>query len=397
MLRNLVRPLPPIGLGLGLLLLLMAPVYAGTPPKRPQRRLETSGSFPAATGGVSGQATFPSNPLNTPTQGNTVTNPKPAFDWDDADGPVISYTLLITGPDTFAGVLGPSTTAAITTTGSGYTSTQIFPNGVYTWTVQAHNGAEVSGYVAPYTFTLEALWQVYLPLVQKAPACPSTSGASFERIPFEGAPTDHPDYLHGDLNLDLRGYSLTGASLGLVDYGNPPEDSPQLAGLFQPNRGPDITSAYRVNSWEWDPARCGGNPHGCPGTPLTTWDVTLMGLATTPGESVYIPERNASIYQGVYKALVLYAEERRITLAYTREDTVANGYAVHIENLCVDPNLLALYQAQTDAGGWHVTGHLPALRNDQALGTALGGQILVAVRDRGSFMDPRAKDWWTGY
>ena len=96
--------------------------------------------------------------------------------------------------------------------------------------------------------------------------------------------------------------------------------------------------------------------------------------------------------------MVLYAEERRITLNYTRDDTVANGYTVHLENICVDPNLLALYRAQTDGSGWHITGRLPALRNNQRLGTAFVGGVRVAIRDRGAFMDPRSgKDWWVGY
>ena len=96
--------------------------------------------------------------------------------------------------------------------------------------------------------------------------------------------------------------------------------------------------------------------------------------------------------------MVLYAEERRITLGYTRRDSVATGYAVHIEDVCVDPNLLALYQAQTDSDGWHNTGYLPALRNNEALGTALDNEIKVAIRDNGAFMDPRSrKDWWQGY
>jgi hypothetical protein len=363
-----LRRLFGVALFVGLFLLLLVPVYAAV--------------------------SFPSDPLTTPAPGSTVTDPKPVFDWSDAQGTVISYTLLITGPGTTA-------TTSLTTTESVYTPTQILPNGSYTWTVQAHNGPEVSGFVAPSSFTIATEWQtVFLPVIMRSPppVCPLTSDATFEVIPFVGARADHPDYLHGDLNLSLRGYSPTSAYLGLVSYnGSGIEDSPQLAGLFQPNRGPNITSAYRVNDWIWDPNQCGGDPHGCAGDPLTQWGVTLMALATTPGEPVQIPERGASIYQGTYRVLVLYAEERRITLGYTREDSVANGYAVHLENLCVDPNLLALYRAQTDAGGWHVTGHLPALRHDQPLGTALGQAILVAVRDRGSFMDPRARDWWSGY
>ena len=254
----------------------------------------------------------------------------------------------------------------------------------------------MSGYVSPaYTFTVAAARQIFLPFIMTAPpGCPTTSSASFDLIPFVGARADHPDYLHGDLNLSLRGYALTSAALGLVDYsGAVDPNAPQLAGLFGPNRFPGISAVYQVNNWIWG---CG--EHGCPGAAITNPEVTLAGLITTPGEAIHIPERAPNIYSGVYKAMVLYAEERRITLGYTREDTVATGYAVQIENVCVNPNLLALYRTQTDAGGWHVTGHLPALRNDQPLGTAFGTEIQVAVRDRGTYMDPRSrKDWWWGY
>jgi hypothetical protein len=332
--------------------------------------------------------------LKTPVNGATITNPRPAFDWDDAEGAVISYTLLITGNGSLPG-------ATITSTESTYTPTQTMPNGVYTWTVQAHNGPEVSGYVTPpYTFTLETTWLVYLPLVIKpepTSSCPTTSTASFDFIPFSGAAADHPDYLHGDLNLSLRGYVPTSEALELVDYnGSFDSNAPQLAGLFEPNRFPGISTVFQVYDWDWG---CG--EHGCRNTDSfasSDFNVTLIGLVTTPGEPIYIPERDSDIYPGGYRAMVLYAEERRITLKYTREDNVIFGYTVHIENVCVDPNLLALYQAQTDSEGWHVTGHLPALRNNQVLGIALNTEIQVAIRDIGKFMDPRSrKDWWQGY
>jgi hypothetical protein len=93
--------------------------------------------------------------------------------------------------------------------------------------------------------------------------------------------------------------------------------------------------------------------------------------------------------------MVLYAEEKRITFGYTRRDTVAAGYAVHLEGVCVDPNLLALYRQQIRPDGYRATNRLPALRNNQPLGTALGTEIQLAIRDRGTFMDPRScKDWW---
>jgi len=116
-------------------------------------------------------------------------------------------------------------------------------------------------------------------------------------------------------------------------------------------------------------------------------------LGAGPDEPVSLPSRGPQIYAGGYTALVLYASEQRITLGYTRRDSVAPGYAVHLESVCVDPNLLALYRQANAAG----RGVLPALHNGDVLGTAREGEVLVAVRDRGTFMDPRTrKDWWKG-
>jgi hypothetical protein len=266
-------------------------------------------------------------------------------------------------------------------------------------------------YVEPYTSTA----QVEPPPSQAEPAakapeelvaalppvsagCPAVSETGFELIPIEGQPLkDHPGAVHGDLNLVLRGYVPIQEGLALVDYlGNTDGDPPQLAGLFDANRMPQISSVYRVNDWIWNSDQCGGHPRGCPGPPADTfWPVTLVGLATAPGEAIYPPERGAQIYSGGYVAMVLFAEAQRITLGYTRRASVATGYVVHIEDVCVDPNLVGLYQAQLDGAGWNDTGRLPALRNNQPLGTALSSEIKVAVRDAGSFMDPRSrKDWW---
>ncbi len=225
--------------------------------------------------------------------------------------------------------------------------------------------------------------------------CPATSTAAYNLIPFLPAPGQpRPDVLHGDLNLSLRGYSPTSAALRLVDYaGGADPNAPQLAGLLEPDAFPGISSAYQVNHWDWG---CG--EHGCPGSAITDWPVTLMGLNPQPGQPLHIPNRAPEIYSGGYRALVLYAEETRLTLGFTRDDSVAFGYAVHLENLCVDPNLLALYRAQQTAAGLRATGRLPALRENQPLGVAGSSEVLVAIRDRGAFMDPRSrKDWWPGW
>lgn len=240
--------------------------------------------------------------------------------------------------------------------------------------------------------------QLYLPVVLKSfsvLACPTVSTANFALIPISGEPIDHPDYLHGDLNLARRGYQLVeGVPLTLVDYpGITDPNSPQLPGVFADERLPIFSAAYQVNAWNWN---CG--EHGCPGDPLTDWPTTLIGLATTPGESIFIPSGAPTIFsQGGqnYKALVLYAEEKRITLGYTRMDSVAPGYSVHLENACVDPALLQLYRDQVGIDGFRSSGMLPALTENQPLGTAFGQEMRVAIRDRGTFMDPRSrKDWW---
>jgi hypothetical protein len=73
------------------------------------------------------------------------------------------------------------------------------------------------------------------------------------------------------------------------------------------------------------------------------------------------------------------------------KSNVVQGYTLHLEGLCVDPGLLASYRQWNAAG----RGQLPALRAGQAVGRARAARVGVAIRDTGSFMDPRsAKDWW---
>ena len=251
---------------------------------------------------------------------------------------------------------------------------------------------------------------IYLPIVMKnyspppPPSdCPAASTRSYYAIPVNPPPIDHPDYLHGDLNLSLRGWEPASAALQLVYYsGSHDADAPQLAGLFANNHHrPAFTAAWQVYDWNWG---CGD--HGCRGNLLTQWNATLLGLESAPGEEISIPTRSPNIYTDShqdYKAVVIYAEEKRITFVYIRMDRIATlepkGYAVHIEDVCVDPNLLALYRASLKSDGYRQDSYqLPALTNDQVLGTALSNEIKVAVRDGGTFMDPRSKyDWWQGY
>lgn len=121
---------------------------------------------------------------------------------------------------------------------------------------------------------------------------------------------------------------------------------------------------------------------------------TLLVLRAMAGKPIGMAHRRAQIDGGGYKALVLYAEATRMTLGYLRDDSVANGCAVHLEQFCVDPNLVALYASSTAAG----RSSRPALHEDEILGAAALGDIAVAVRDRGVFFDLGLRlDWRQGY
>ncbi|TEU19048.1 MAG: LysM peptidoglycan-binding domain-containing protein [Anaerolineales bacterium] len=210
-------------------------------------------------------------------------------------------------------------------------------------------------------------------------------GESYGDFSVNTAPTDPPAEEHPDLNLTMRGYEPINAYKGLVDYGGATDpNAPQLPGLFADNRTPTFSTVYQLYGWDWERKRRGSL--------VTNPEVSMAGLAVTPGETIHVPDSGYSIGGG-YEMLVLYATPERITLKYTPDDHVIWGYTLHVENIYVEPRLLALYQSWNEAG----RGRLPALRAGQAFGRARGDEIGVVIRDRGAFMDPRSrKDWWQG-
>lgn len=250
--------------------------------------------------------------------------------------------------------------------------------------------------------TRDAPFKIFLPFVVSGD-CPPQSAQVFNAIGVLPPPTDRPAEQHADLNLALRGYIPTTGFLGLVDIGGPTDsNAPQLYGLFADNRTPTFQKVYQVYDWDW-----GCN---CRGDPITDPSVSLVGMGVTAGEVVRVPPSGYNIgtsaftpVKGVqvdtpdggsgYEVLVLYANSRRITLKYTREDNVVRGYTIHVENVCVAPALLNLYNQWNAAG----RAQLPALRAGQTFGVAAGSELGVVIRDNGSFMDPRSrKDWWKG-
>jgi hypothetical protein len=220
-----------------------------------------------------------------------------------------------------------------------------------------------------------------------AAGCPTQSTNQYTNIPMEGVDLNHPDSQHGDLNLALRGYAPSNAARELVALGAVDPNAPQIRGIFADKRQPGFLQVYQVHDWDW-----GCQQHGCAKSDLVgSAEVSALGVATVAGEAIRVATRNPEIYGGGYVAAVLYAEPSRLTIAYTRDGTVAGGYSLHLENLCVDPNLVAAYQAANAAG----RGQLPGLQKESVVGTATGGEMVIAIRDRGAFLDPRSRDdWW---
>ena len=212
--------------------------------------------------------------------------------------------------------------------------------------------------------------------------------SNYGSIPVSASPQQGDPETHAEMNLGYRGWLPTDAGFKLVNIDGSGKDpkAPQLPGMFGDNRTAKISGTYQRIRWDWS---C-----DCPDQENLTyskWDSTVIGLAVKPGETIYTPESGYEIGGG-YEYQVMYAGDSGITL-YIGTDDDYHGYVVHIEDVCVDPDLVDLY--------WdlHYDGRkeLPALKGHQAFGKALSGEIKVAVRDSGHFLDPRSRnDWWRG-
>jgi hypothetical protein len=275
-----------------------------------------------------------------------------------------------------------------------------------TYYLQTRQGITVSAQSA----AVEVLTPLdaYLPLirgVQKTVySCPTTSvnqyvgGTAFQ---VEGDNPVRPAYNHADKNIALRSYALNpdpNLKRELVDYGAGDPNAPQLATLFSPHRVPDLAAFYQVHNWNWAASPAPGSR----GAPITSPPVTALGMGTTPGETLYVPASGYDIGGGK-EAIVLFADEDTVTLKYTREDTAATGYTVHIDNICTDPNLLTLYNALDDPNGRRYvyspsrpyTYDLPILAAGQSVGTARGTEMVVIITDTGTAQDTRScNEWW---
>ena len=206
-------------------------------------------------------------------------------------------------------------------------------------------------------------------------------------------PDDYSDCpeLHPDYNLDIPGYDPITGSLSLIGFVHPGDpNAPQLSTLIYGNPNPAVTSLYQLYYWNWATNSQGDPVPRPPDLPPEFDFATLVGFSTQPGQAILVPDSGYDIGGG-YEVLVLFASTNSITLKYTRDDSVSNGYTIYLQNLQVDPGLLAYFNELNAAGRVE----LPALMAGMKIGEALGAEILIAIRDTGSFLDPRwLFDWW---
>ncbi|MEM7803027.1 MAG: hypothetical protein AAF633_27805, partial [Chloroflexota bacterium] len=207
-----------------------------------------------------------------------------------------------------------------------------------------------------------------------------------------------PAYNHADKNIELRGYSPnTDSGLQpLVDNGfGDPTQPPQFATFFSPNQVPPISQFLKVNQWDW-----ASSPEpGTRGGPINSPAVTALAFDLDSGTPLYVPISGYDIGGGA-EVIILYADEDTVTLHYTREDSAAKGYTIHVDQICTDPNLVALYNTLDDPNGpryqFPSSGYdLPALAAGQAFGTTSSDDMVIAIVDTGAYIDPRScNNWW---
>ena len=187
-----------------------------------------------------------------------------------------------------------------------------------------------------------------------------------------------------DIRLTKRGRVDSGEPRSLIDVGGDTDPrAPQLGTLLGGvNTSPNITNVYQVN--DYDGASPIVNDHG------NNWGVTLMEWGTDPNQTIHAPHTGYKISE-LYNYTVLYASEHELTLKNTLEDDVVFGYTVHLTDLNVNPVLLEMYN-KNEASGRNM---LLAIPCGFPVGTALNSAFDAAIRDTGSYMDPRSrKDWW---
>lgn len=182
-----------------------------------------------------------------------------------------------------------------------------------------------------------------------------------------------------DINLDLSGWEEIGGLLDqFVFLHETDPNAPQLSTLIGGICDLAVNSVNMISGTDRPPA---------PDIPADY--ANLVCLSTPVGAPVLVPNSGYDMGGGC-EAVVLYATPNSIVLNYTPDDDIAGpGYTVYLNNFQVDPYLLAYYNDQHGAGRTE----MPCLSGGERIGVS-SGETCVAIRDSGTFMDPRWEEWW---
>jgi len=227
-------------------------------------------------------------------------------------------------------------------------------------------------------------------------SCPTTSNNSYTTIRQNPNSRNRLKFnlaTNAETNVALRGYFEVNESTSLISRngnkdGLDPNMPPQISTLFQ-NHYPKIIKTYDINNWDYE------NNKPIPGQSATpAWKVHIIGLEATPGEALVGLKAGRTV-DGSHVFLVMYAEKNFIMMVHSNEDTWdetgPSGYPFYFLEICVDPNLLALYEKNNAEG----RNELPGVASGQVFGYAKTNEVKMTLRDTMSFMDPRYKeDWW---
>jgi hypothetical protein len=209
-----------------------------------------------------------------------------------------------------------------------------------------------------------------------------------------GQTTYRPAVEHGDLNIFVRGFHCQNQTVlvpktpSLATVGDIfsfiawDPMAPRIQTMFSTGKEVQFANLYSTLNWRWElnsgnGARSGG----------LTGQVDVGGLKSQKGESIHVPSSGYDIGGGS-EVVVLYASPSTITLKYTRDDNIVGGYGLHFTGICVDPDLVTLFEKLKNSG------QRPALKARQAFAKAIGNEVQVSVRDTGSFMNVTSRHDW---
>jgi hypothetical protein len=195
-----------------------------------------------------------------------------------------------------------------------------------------------------------------------------------------------------EFNLNVRTYDPLGSGRKqLVDEHDPRDYGlipPQLCTLVAGNQSPDIPNLYQIHEYDFGNNKPRADYVSVPD--LLPDYSSLIGLSVMPGQNILVPNSGYNIGGGK-QVIVIYASSNQVFLKYAVQDDIQTGYGIHILGINTDPELLSAYNQANSQGRTS----LPALGGGEIVGTAANSEILVSVRDSGSFMDPRwRRDWW---